>query len=220
MKRLLSRRGTEIEIEFEISDMKKYFKPVMAAFVLPVSFMFFAHTKADNAFLSKVSQANLAEIEAGKLAQSKGTSDTVRMAGKKMVDDHTKAQNALITLARSEKITIPRTPDSVHKSLIKKLSSLSGPAFDSAYMQSEWADHQATVALFQEEMQNGTDPDAKSYAGKFLPVLKTHLKMFQPGSAVKMSMSMDSTGKSMDSTGKPMDSTGMPMDSTRRPNAF
>jgi len=133
---------------------------------------------ADQSFFTQASQANLAEIAAGKLAESKGNSK-VKSLGRQMVTDHTTAQNELVALAKKENITIPMSTDADHQNALSDLNKLSGKSFDSAYIASQLADHKTAVALFSEESVNGTDPGAKAFATKYLPKLKMHLQMFQ-----------------------------------------
>jgi putative membrane protein len=133
---------------------------------------------ADQSFFTQASQANLAEIAAGKLAESKGNSK-VKSLGRQMVTDHTTAQNELVALAKKENITIPMSTDADHQNALSDLNKLSGKSFDSAYIASQLADHKTAVALFSEESVNGTDPGAKALATKYLPKLKMHLQMFQ-----------------------------------------
>ncbi|MDP4214510.1 MAG: DUF4142 domain-containing protein [Bacteroidota bacterium] len=160
--------------------MKQYFESVTGVSIVLCSVAFLAFSIVDDpSFLSRASQANLAEIEAGKLAAYKGTSAVVKKYGQKMVADHTTAQAELVALAKKENTTIPKEPDPEHQALKEQLASLSGNAFDSAYIKSQLTDHQAAVSLFTEELTTGTDPDAIAYAKKYLPRLKMHLNMIQ-----------------------------------------
>jgi putative membrane protein len=58
----------------------------------------------------------------------------------------------------------------------KKLSKLSGDAFDQAYMQDMLKDHKTDIAAFEKESTSGKDPDVKQFASQTLPTLKDHLK--------------------------------------------
>jgi putative membrane protein len=158
--------------------MKKNLAPLCGFLILLGSFAFVAFTKADDPFFNKASQANLAEIQAGKLAESKGDSK-VKSLGTQMVQDHTKAENELTDLAKKQGLNIAMSPDAEHKQALADMVKLSGKAFDSAYMKSQLTDHQAAVDLFTQEAANGIDPSAKAYATKYLPKLKMHLQMFE-----------------------------------------
>jgi putative membrane protein len=158
--------------------MKQHIAPFAGALILFTTFFFLSFASADDSFINKASQANLTEIQAGKLAESKGDAQ-VKNLGKQMLTDHTQAERDLTALAKKEDITIAGSPDAVHKQALNDLGKLSGKAFDSAYMASQLADHKAAVALFTEEAASGTDPGAKAFAAEYLPKLKMHLQMFE-----------------------------------------
>ncbi|HEV7424559.1 MAG TPA: DUF4142 domain-containing protein [Candidatus Paceibacterota bacterium] len=158
--------------------MKSLYTPVSISLILLSCFLLAFMRYADQSFFNQASQANLAEIAAGKLAETKGNAK-VKSLGKQMVTDHTTAQNELVALAKKESITIPMSPDAEHKQTLADLNKLSGKSFDSAYMAGQLADHKTAVALFSEESVNGSDPGAKAFATKYLPKLKMHLQMFQ-----------------------------------------
>jgi putative membrane protein len=158
--------------------MKSHYSPVALTLILLSCFLLAFMRYADQTFFNQASQANLAEIAAGKLAETKGNAK-VKSLGKQMVTDHTTAQNELVAFAKKETVTIPMDPDAEHKQALADLNKLSGKSFDSAYMASQLADHKIAVALFSEESVNGSDPGAKAFATKYLPKLKMHLQMFQ-----------------------------------------
>lgn len=133
----------------------------------------------DSAWVMKVAKGGMAEVELGKLATEKAASDEVKKFGQRMVDDHSKANDDLKTLAQNKKITLPADMDPKEKALRDRLSKLSGAAFDRAYMQAMLADHRQDVAEFRKEANSGKDPDVKAFAAKTLPTLEEHLKMAQ-----------------------------------------
>jgi putative membrane protein len=158
--------------------MKSLYSPVSITCILLSCFLLAFMRYEDQTFFNQASQANLAEIAAGKLAENKGN-PKVKSLGKQMVADHTLAQNELVALAKKESITIPMSPDADQQKALTDLNKLSGKSFDSAYMAVQLADHKIAVALFSEESVNGSDPGAKAFATKYLPKLKMHLQMFQ-----------------------------------------
>lgn len=158
--------------------MKQHIAPVGGALILFGSFLFFSFSSADDSFFNKAGQANFSEIQAGKLAETKGNA-VVKNLGKQMVTDHTKAENDLTALATKENLTLDMNIGSANQQTLASLNKLSGQAFDSAYLSSQLSDHKIAVALFTAEAANGTDPGAKAYAAEYLPKLKMHLRMFE-----------------------------------------
>lgn len=138
---------------------------------------------ADSGFVTKAAQGGMAEVELGKLAQSNGSNDQVKQFGKRMVDDHTKANDDLQKIASQKGITLPTGLSAKDQATKDRLSKLTGADFDRAYMQDMVKDHQEDVSEFRKESNSGQDPDIKSFAAKTLPTLQDHLRMAKDTSA-------------------------------------
>jgi putative membrane protein len=89
----------------------------------------------------------------------------VKTFGKRMADDHGKANDELKSLAQSKNITLPTDLDAKDKALRDRLSKLSGDAFDRAYMQAMVSDHRKDVNEFRMESRSGKDAEVKAWAG-------------------------------------------------------
>lgn len=138
-----------------------------------------AKTMNDTTFVTKAAEGGMAEVQLGKLAVEKASSDEVKKFGQRMVDDHGKANDELKSLAQQKNITIPSDLDAKDKALRDRLSKLSGAAFDRAYMHAMLTDHRKDVNEFRMESKAGKDADVKAFAGKTLPTLEEHLKLAQ-----------------------------------------
>lgn len=133
-------------------------------------------SKGDQKIVMDMARANMAEIEAGKLAQSKSQSDQVKNFAQQMIDDHTKALNDVQALAQTKGVTLPTDLDSKHKAMAAKLGGMSGDAFDRAYMaQAGVADHEKVHSMLQQTQSRAKDPDVKALAAKMLPTVEQHL---------------------------------------------
>jgi len=133
-------------------------------------------SRKDAKFMQEVAADGLAEVELGKLAQQKASSDDVKKFAQMMVDDHTKALDDLKSAAGTHNITWPTTLDADHKKLSDRLSKLSGAGFDREYMQAMVDGHKKVAADLRKESQSGTDADLKAWASKTLPTVEAHLK--------------------------------------------
>jgi putative membrane protein len=131
----------------------------------------------DSHFLMDAAMGGLMEVELGRLAAQQGASDAVKQFGQRMVDDHSKANTELMTLASSKGITLPTALDEKHQKDVTKLSAMSGAQFDRAYAKMMLSDHTKDVSEFEKQSTKGTDPDLKAFAGKTLPTLQEHLQM-------------------------------------------
>jgi putative membrane protein len=130
----------------------------------------------DRDFAMQAGYANAAEISAGQLASTKGSSPMVKAYGQQMVTDHQPALDELVTIGNEEGISVPTSPDPAHQALMQRLMSLSGYDFDTAYMNSQVRDHQMTISLFQNELQNGRRDRLEDYARDKMPHLQEHLE--------------------------------------------
>jgi len=131
---------------------------------------------SDQEWVMNVARDGLAEVELGRLASEKASSEQVKEFAKKMVDDHSKANDELKSIASTKNITLPSDTDSKHKATIDRLSKMSGEAFDRAFAQDMLSNHKKAVSAFRSESKSGKDPEVKAFAAKTLPTLEGHLK--------------------------------------------
>jgi predicted outer membrane protein len=143
----------------------------------------------DEKILKDMAMANMAEVEGGKLAQSKSQSSEVKAFAQQMIDDHTANLNEVKALAQARGVTLPTEPDAKHKAMAAKLEKMSGDAFDKAYMkQAGVQDHKAVHAKLMAASKKAKDPEVKALVDKTEPVVAQHLK-----SAVQMPMAKAGT---------------------------
>ena len=138
-----------------------------------------AMSPGDQKFVTDVAMDGMMEVELGRWAAQKGTSEGVKQFGRRMVDDHSKAKTELMALASSKGITLPTALDQKHQANVAKISRLTGADFDRAYVKMMLSDHKKAVSDFEKQSTKGTDADIKSFASTTLPTLKEHLTMAQ-----------------------------------------
>ena len=136
-------------------------------------------SKADEKFVKDAASGGLMEVELGKIAVDKASNQGVKDYGRRMQEDHGKANDELKTLAANKGIVLAKSMDGKHKKIIDRLSKLSGDKFDREYIRTMVNDHNEVLASFQREADKGTDPDIKQFASKYAPVIKTHLELAQ-----------------------------------------
>lgn len=131
----------------------------------------------DNGFMTEAARGGLAEVELGRLAATHASNEQVKQFGRRMVDDHSRANNELQEIAAKEGFTLPTTLDAKSQAEKAKLSNLTRSEFDKAYMEDMVKDHRADIAAFKKEISSGTDPSLKAFASKTLPTLQDHLAL-------------------------------------------
>ena len=125
---------------------------------------------------SRIAQADMAEVAAGKLGAGKASSEEVKKFAQHMVDDHGKHLNELRSMAKSKGMTLPTAPDKKHQDAMKKLESAKGADFDRQFMTMMVKDHQDALKLAQDTAKNAKDPDLKADAEKTSKVIEEHLE--------------------------------------------
>jgi putative membrane protein len=136
-----------------------------------------AVNKDDAQFAVDAASGGMAEVELGKLAQSKATNPQVKDFAQKMVTDHTKANNELMDVAKLKNITLPSVPGADEQKILADLTKKSGKDFDKAYVNAMVDDHKKDVKAFDDATKSVKDTDIKAFAVKTLPTLKMHLDM-------------------------------------------
>ncbi|MDM0009529.1 DUF4142 domain-containing protein [Variovorax sp. J22G73] len=132
---------------------------------------------ADASMLKDIAEANIAEIETGKIALEKSSNGEIKKFAQMMVDDHSKGLADVKTLASAKGTDLPDSPSVKHKAVELELKALSGNTFASRYVkQAGVGDHEATEKLLKKTQADAKDADLKALAGKMLPVVQGHLK--------------------------------------------
>lgn len=131
----------------------------------------------DATFAIEAAQGGTAEVKLGQLAVKKASDPNVKSFGQRMVDDHSKANDELKSVAAKDSMTLPNTLGAKDQELYDKLSALSGAAFDREYMKAMVKDHEEDIKEFQKEASKGTNPGIRNFASSTLPTLQKHLQM-------------------------------------------
>lgn len=133
----------------------------------------------DRQFMKQAAISGMSEVKMGELASEKAESEGVQEFASHMVEDHSQANEELMGLAAETGIEPPQELDAEHKQKMERLSQLSGQEFDRAYIQAQLEGHQKMVDLFQQQSEQGQNPELKSFAEETLPTLQEHLDMAQ-----------------------------------------
>ena len=126
--------------------------------------------------------ANQVDIDAGKLAESKGSNAQVKAFGKQMVTDHTGVNQQAVALAKKLDVTPQDNPTSQSLKTggaenVKKLTGLSGAAFDRAYVDHEIAYHEQVLdAIDKVLVPNAKNEELKALIVKVRPAFVAHLE--------------------------------------------
>ncbi|MGO9437859.1 MAG: DUF4142 domain-containing protein [Terracidiphilus sp.] len=135
---------------------------------------------SDQAFVAKALAGGDAEVQLGQLAEQKSQSDDVKQFAQKMVSDHTQMGDKWFKpVAKQLGVSEPKGPDKKDKKLIAKLETLSGPQFDTEYIQAMEKNHKQDLKEFNEEAQSTQDPNVKQVAQQGATIIQQHLQLIE-----------------------------------------
>jgi len=119
----------------------------------------------DKTFMKKAAKGGMMEVAMGNVAEQNAQSDDVKSFGKRMVTDHSKANDELKSIASKKGVQLPTKEHS------GKWTS------DKAYIDMMVKDHEKDLAEFKEEASSGNDPDVKKFADDTAKVVQEHLDL-------------------------------------------
>jgi putative membrane protein len=134
---------------------------------------------ADQKFLEKAMESNIAEIQMGRLALEKSTGEQVRHFAIQMTEDHGKMLDDFKQSVQGLNIPVPEEPSKGALKTIDKLKGLSGDAFDQAYIKEVVKAHKEDDKAFKEEARNTTSPQLKEMVTQDLQMIERHLQQLQ-----------------------------------------
>ena len=149
-----------------------------------------ALSPVDQTFVTTAAQGGMAEVQMATLAQTNARSPRVKAYANEMIKDHSAANDQLMKLAQAKGVTPPTNLNEMQNQQKTALTAEKGAKFDRDYMRDQIADHQAMVQAFQDEAQNGQDPEIKAFAASTLPTIQEHLMQAQKASGMKMARPM------------------------------
>lgn len=136
-------------------------------------------SSGDQDFLDKALLGGFVEVQTSGIAVTKAENEEVRAFAQKMISDHSKANKELKQLGTEKGATLIGGTGSEEQKEMADLSKLSGAAFDKEYVKRMVAAHEKDVAVFQKQVDGGTEPGLKRFAAETLPTLKMHLEMIK-----------------------------------------
>ncbi|WP_188193282.1 DUF4142 domain-containing protein [Nonomuraea sp. SYSU D8015] len=132
-------------------------------------------SEQDRAWLRTIHQGNLAEVQAGRLAEGKGTTKQVKAIGRMLVQDHARMDVQVVQTASGLGIRLPGSTSGEQRAEYLRLRDATGKAFDQEFLASMTNAHTAAIAATQTEISKGSSPAVVSLAKTAAPKLQEHL---------------------------------------------
>jgi putative membrane protein len=131
-------------------------------------------SEVDKAFVGKVSQGGMYEVEASKVAVQKAVEPDVRDLAIAEVHDHEGVNRKLKKISADKGVPVSGALNSTFQQRLEKLKSASGNGFDAAYISDIQEIHDNDEKLFAQEAVDGSD-SFKSFAHETDLIVKRHI---------------------------------------------
>jgi len=134
----------------------------------------------DSLFALAAADSGMAEVSLSQLCLAKATNAELKQFSQKMIEEHTRLNQELVSLAGQKRIALPRAVDARAQFCAESLAGLSGEHFDRCYAKAQLVAHMEAMAAFEAEAERGQDPQMKALAAKALTHIKEHLATIKP----------------------------------------
>ena len=132
-------------------------------------------TETERASIVKISQANLYDIEASKLAIQMADGEDIKDLAWKEVRDHELINRELTTLAAAKNISIASRLTPEFQQRLDRIKSASGRDFDDAYLNAMITSHRSEEQILANEASSENASDLKSFATRTGEIFKHHI---------------------------------------------
>jgi putative membrane protein len=130
---------------------------------------------ADTYFVSQTSLGTPFQVDSGKLAVTKGTTQAIHAYAELMVSSHIVVNDALTAILNKKgPLPPPTLLKAAYATTISALQHEDGKVFDADYIRGQVNYQKANAALYQYEIANGMDLDLKAFAQQTLPKIQDH----------------------------------------------
>ncbi len=125
----------------------------------------------DRTFVERAAESGRDEVAIARIAAERATSPDVKKFAQMLVDDHTRANDELTSLANAKNVKLKAKEKSEDK-----WSKKDPNALDRDFVKQMISDHKKDIKLFTKESQDGSDSELVEFARKTLPTLNHHLE--------------------------------------------
>ncbi|MGH7907376.1 MAG: DUF4142 domain-containing protein [Candidatus Binataceae bacterium] len=141
-----------------------------------------SHKQQFGGLMMYIHDVDQQEIVAGRLAEKKGTTSSIRDYGKMLVHDHQQADREVKTAARHLDVKITASADRAQhlvdeqqaKDLRHKLKRASGSQFDQDFLTAMKSGHEPVIDRLKSARQSTSNTQVDNLLDKLIPVLEQH----------------------------------------------
>jgi putative membrane protein len=131
-----------------------------------------ADATSDRAFLASALRVNQVELTLGQMAAERGSTPEVKAMGTKMVQKHTELGGQLADQAQRLSVSAAPELSPDQRSIVVRLASLSGSAFDKSFKETVDAGHVQELAMYRGEASHTVDLGLRDLAQRRVATLE------------------------------------------------
>lgn len=142
-------------------------------------------TPMDRDFVRKVRAAGLWEGPAGRSAQERGTTKSVRIAGDHLVDGHEELDRRAISASRALKVSLPNQPTGSQQKYLNDMDNATGKDFDKilvAHLRKQHGVVFGLVGLVRDQTRNSM---VRNLATRANTIVLDHITVLEDTGLVK-----------------------------------
>lgn len=125
-------------------------------------------------FVNEAASGGLYEVESSRLALQKSDDPETQAFAQRMIDDHTRANDELKTIAEQKGLAVPARMQPRHQRMLDELRGLDSDAFTRRYQEQQEMAHEEAMALFGTAAEGMDDADLRGFAAETEPILADH----------------------------------------------
>ncbi|OEU85451.1 hypothetical protein DB35_14770 [Streptomyces abyssalis] len=142
-------------------------------------------TPLDRDFIRKVRSAGLWELPAGRSAQERGTTKSVRIAGDHLVDGHTELDRRAVSAGRAMKVSLPTQPTGSQKEYLNDMEIAEGKEFDKVLVQHLRKQHGVVFGLISIVRDKTENSMVRSLATRANAIVLDHITVLEDTGLVR-----------------------------------
>lgn len=130
----------------------------------------------EKAYLLDCAQSGMTEVKLGNIAVKRAKNKDVKTFAEQMIQDHTKANNALKKVASKKGVNLPEDLKGDKAAVVAKFDSISSDMFDASYITQMVKDHKTVSEKLKNHLAIA-DTDLNAWTKNTLPTVNHHLEM-------------------------------------------
>jgi len=142
----------------------------------PSKMMAMSVSQVDREYIIKDAQGSISDEANAELATSKAQSNALHRYGFRLIADHARLNQILMTLARQKGVEVPVTLNDTQTTDIKELSGQSGSDFDKAMIAQFVKTNADDVRDGRKELSVTNDPQVRRAVIQFVRTEEKHLR--------------------------------------------